>query len=361
MNGPLAGINVVEVANYLVVPSAAALMADMGAKVIKVVPHEGDPWRNMLRSKEFEFDFPTNYAFQLDNLGKRGKALDLRIEEATEVVWKLAERADVFVTNLVPRRLERFRLRYEDLSPVNPRLVYLAFSGYGSLGHEKDRLVFDHTAFWTRSGIMSLFSELSPEPIDLLAGQGDHTTCPLLLAGVLAALFERERSGKGQKVTASLLNMGLWVIGADVQDALVARRAPHRFHRSEAPDPLYNTYRTKDGRWLLMVMPNMDANWSGLCRAVGRADLSSNPRYGAVVGRMEHSMEIISELDGAIGSMTLEELAPLLDANSVIWAPMQDLLQAIDDPQARANGFFTTLQHPQFGPFETLNTPIQFE
>ncbi|MCH8087348.1 MAG: CoA transferase, partial [Chloroflexi bacterium] len=238
MNGPLSGIKVVEVANFLAVPSCAALMADMGAEVIKVEPRQGDPFRWLARREEFQVDFPLNYAFELDNRGKRGIALDLNKPEAVEVVCKLVDRADVFVTNLVPRRLERFRLRYEDLSPENPRLIYLAFSGYGPRGPDRDRLGFDHTAFWARSGLMHMISELNDEPLDLQDGMGDHTTSPLLLAGVLAALLERHRTGKGQLVTASLLNMGLWVLGTDVQEALASGRAPHRRRRAEARDAM---------------------------------------------------------------------------------------------------------------------------
>ncbi|MEE9198634.1 MAG: CoA transferase, partial [Dehalococcoidia bacterium] len=333
MEGPLVGIRALEVANYLAVPSATALMADMGAQVIKVEPLEGDVYRHAARSIEFEFDFPINYAFELDNRGKRSVALDLEKKEAVQVVWRLAERADVFMTNLVPRRKERYRLRYEDLSPRNPRLIYLAFSGYGPEGPEKDRLGFDHTAFWARSGIMSLLSDPDRPPIDLHSGMGDHTSSPLLLAGVLAALLARERSGRGQEVTASLLNMGLWVIGADVQEGLVARREPRRYHRSEAPNPLHNTYRTRDGRWLNLVMLHTDDSWSRLCKALGRDDLLEVSRYGVLEDRTARSSDLVAELDKTFGSMTVEELAPRLDDNSIVWAPMQLLSEVFDDPQ----------------------------
>ncbi|MCH8086740.1 MAG: CoA transferase, partial [Chloroflexi bacterium] len=185
MEAPLTGIRVVEVANYLAVPSAAALMADMGADVVKVEPLEGDPFRQEIRDADYDFTFPISYAFQLDNRGKRGVALNLRREKAVEVVQKLADEADVFMTNLLPRRLEAFHLRYEDLSPSNPRLIYLAFNGYGPEGPDKDRPAFDYTAFWARSGAMSLFGEPGQPPVNLRSGFGDHTSSPLLLAGVL--------------------------------------------------------------------------------------------------------------------------------------------------------------------------------
>ena len=360
MEAPLTGIRVVEVANYLAVPSAAVLMADMGADVIKVEPLEGDPFRQEIRDADYDFTFPISYAFQLDNRGKRGVALNLRREKAVEVVWKLAEEADVFMTNLLPRRLEAFHLRYEDLSPRNPRLIYLAFNGYGPEGPDKDRPAFDYTAFWTRSGAMSLFGEPGQPPVNLRSGFGDHTSSPLLLAGVLAALWARERSGKGQQVTASLLNMGMWVIGGDLSRALVVRQQPILHPRAQSPNPLQNTYRTRDAKWINMVMVNSDANWAKLARAIGREDLISDAGSRTVEARKSRAPELVAEIDQIIGALTLEELAPRLDSTGVIWAPMQTLPEAMSDPQVRANGYITTLDHPTHGPFETLETPLKF-
>ena len=360
MEAPLSEIRVLEVANYLAVPSAAALMADMGADVIKVEPLEGDPYRAETHTEEFDFQFPINYAFQLDNRGKRSIALDLRKEEAVRVVQRLVEGMDVFMTNLLPRRMERFCLRYEYLCAINPRLIYLAFNGHGQEGPEKDRPAFDYTAFWTRSGVMSLFGEPGQPPVNLRSGFGDHTSSPLLLAGILAALWARERSGKGQQVSTSLLNMGLWVIGADLVRALVAGQAPRKFPRSEAPNPLLNTYRTGDGVWIMVVMRHSDANWTKLCKAIGREGLTTDPRFSTLGSREKRGAEMVAELDKVIGSMTLEELAPRLDANDVIWGPMETLPEVADSPQVRTNSYLTTLEHPTHGPYETLDTPLKF-
>ncbi|MFQ5873218.1 MAG: CaiB/BaiF CoA transferase family protein [Dehalococcoidia bacterium] len=360
MEGPLAGIRVLEVANFLAVPSAAALMADMGADVIKVEPPEGDTYRLHRGDADFNFDFPTSYGFELDNRGKRSIVLNLRRTEAVEVVWKLAERADVFMTNLLPRRKERYRLRYQDLSRRNPRLVYLVFSGYGPEGPDKDRPAFDYTAFWARSGVMSLYSDPNLPPLQLRPGMGDHAASPLLLAGVLAALLVRERSGKGQEITASLLNMGFWVVAADVQRTLVAGQEPRYYRRATEINPLRNTYRTSDGRWINLVMFDREANWTSLCEALGSEGLVADPRYKTPDDRKARCEELVKDLDKIFASMTMDELASRFDAHGVIWAPKQSLLEAIDDPQVKANDFFKTLQHPTHGPYRTLNTPIHF-
>ena len=360
MESPLAGVRVLEVANYLAVPSAGALMADMGAAVIKVEPPNGDPFRYVLRSEEFNFDFPISYAFELDNRGKQSMALDLNKEESIEVMQRLAKEADVFITNLLPHRRKRYKLRYKDLSSRNPRLVYLACCGYGPVGPEKDRLAFDRTAFWARSGMMSLFSRPGQPPLELRSGVGDHTASPLLVAGVLAALLARERSGKGQEVVTSLLNVGLWAIGADVQRTMAAGQEPQLYPRSETVNPLQNTYHTSDGRWIYLSMLHTDINWVKLCKAFGYSRLSTDPRYRTIENRQTWSKELVAKLDEIFSTKSLKELAPSLDANGITWAPMQSLSEAIDDPHVRANELFTTLEHPNHGPYETLDTPIHF-
>ena len=361
MAGPLTGIKVVEVANFLAVPCCAALMADMGADVIKVEPLAGDPYRWMSSDGTYGFEFPINYAFEMDNRGKRGISLDLNKPEASDIVRKLASEADVFVTNLLPRRLEKFGLTYEQISVDNPRLIYLAFSGYGPVGPKKDKLGFDHTAYWASTGLMDLYSQLSPEPIDILNGMGDHTTAPTLLAGVLAAILERQRTGKGRRVTASLLNMGLWVIGADVQEALASGRPLYRRSRVQAVDPLINTYRASDGKWFLMVMPDSDSNWAKLCKAIGHPELIDDPRFATIDGRQSRAPEAIAVLDGIFGEKPIADWVPILDANDVIYAPVREMLDALKDPQVELNDMLRTIEHPQYGPYKILNTPVHLE
>ena len=361
MAGPLTGIKVVEVANFLAVPCCAALMADMGADVIKVEPLAGDPYRWMSSDGTYGFEFPINYAFEMDNRGKRGISLDLNKPEASDIVRKLTSEADVFVTNLLPRRLEKFGLTYEQISVDNPRLIYLAFSGYGPVGPKKDKLGFDHTAYWASTGLMDLYSQLSSEPIDILNGMGDHTTAPTLLAGVLAAILERQRTGKGRRVTASLLNMGLWVIGADVQEALASGRPLYRRSRVQAVDPLINTYRASDGKWFLMVMPDSDSNWAKLCKAIGHPELIDDPRFATIDGRKSRAPEAIAVLDGIFDEKPLADWVTILDANDVIYAPVREMLDALKDPQVELNDMLRTIEHPQHGPYKILNTPVHLE
>ena len=361
MAGPLTGIKVVEVANFLAVPCCAALMADMGADVIKVEPLTGDPYRWMSSDGTYGVEFPINYAFEMDNRGKRGISLDLNKPGASEVVQKLARDADVFVTNLLPRRMEKFGLTYEQLSADHPRLIYLALSGYGPVGPKKDKPGFDHTAFWASSGLMHLYSQLAEEPIDILNGMGDHTTAPTLLAGVLAAILERQRTGNGRLVTTSLMNMGLWVVGADVQEALASNRPLLRRSRLRAVDPLINTYCCSDGIWFLLVMPNSDVNWAKLCNAIGHPELIDDPRFITLEDRVGNAPATIPLLDEIFAEKTMAGWTPIFEDSGVIYAPVRDLVDALSDPQVELNDMLRTLNHPEHGPYKVLNTPVHLE
>ena len=203
---------------------------------------------------------------------------------------------------------------------------------------------------------MSLFSRPGKEPVNLRSGFGDHTSSPMLLAGVMTALWAREKTGRGQKVACSLLNMGLWVIGGDLSRSLYARQHPFQWTREESPNPLQNTYQTGDGKWINMVSPNTNEKWARFCRALQRDDLITDERYSEPLARRANARELIPELDRVLASNTLDELSPRLDAQGVIWAPMQDLMDVMSDPQVRANDFIVTVDHPTHGPYETLAT-----
>ncbi len=361
MDGPLNGVRVLEVANWLAAPSAAALLADMGADVVKVEPPQGDPWRGFRgRSLGFKVDFDANYAFDLDNRGKRGITLDISKEEAREIALRLAEKADVFITNLVPRRLERYKLGYEDLSLMNPRLIYVSFTGYGDQGPDKNRLGFDYAAFWARSGIMSLIGEPDAPPSQQRGGMGDHTCCLAIVAGVLAALIERDRSGRGQKVSTSLLNLGLWVLGSDAQLALLSKDNPTKPSRTSPTSPMWNQYRTKDDKWIMLINPSPDPYWPRLCTALERPNLAEAPEYSTIEGIMDHSQELAATFDRIFETKTRDEWGRILDDNGVLWGPVQELTEALEDPQVKSNGYLTEVAHPSLGSIPTLDTPIKF-
>lgn len=362
MNGPLDGIRVLEVANWLAAPATATLLADMGASVIKVEPPQGDTWR-AFRGTGSDLSKPpppSNPGFQLDNRGKRSITVNLDRPSGRAIVQRLARDVDIFITNLVPRRLARYELGYETLSAGHPRLIYAGLTAVGAKGDERDRLGFDYTAFWARSGIMSLVGDRDGPPAMPRAGMGDHVTCLAMTWGIMTALYERERTGAGQEIQASLLNLGLWVLGSDIQTALMGLPNAPRHARVEPRNPLVNPYRTRDDRWLLLMANQSERDWPRVCAALDLGAIGDDPRFQTMVGRQQHSAELVGLLETAIAGRSREEWAPRLDANGVIWGPVQDVAEAIDDPQVRANGYLTEIDHPTFGRLQTIDSPVRF-
>ena len=358
MDGPLTGIRVLEVANWLAAPAGCALLADFGAEVIKVEPPIGDPLRGY-RQQAPKFDVPINFVFELPNRGKKGITLNLEAPKAREVIYRLMKDVDVFVTNLLPQRRERFGLTYPELIQHRPNLVYASLTGYGSSGPDRDRPGFDYAAFWARSGIMGLLGEPDAPPPPQRPAMGDHTSSLLLAGSVAMALLQRERTGQGQEIDVSLQNTGIWVLGVDMQLAL-AGTEPVRTSRRSVANPLWNSYRTKDDRWLMFVMLTPDAYWPRFCRAIGREELEHDPRYASMQSRNQNREELITLLDGVFAQRTLAEWSGPLDEQGCIWAPAQTLREVIDDPQVRERGAFTTIDHPVAGKMELVDTPVKF-
>jgi crotonobetainyl-CoA:carnitine CoA-transferase CaiB-like acyl-CoA transferase len=359
MTGPLDDVRVLEVANWVAAPSCCALMADMGAEVVKVEPLGGDGMRGKLRQPASpQGAAAVDYPFQLDNRGKQSIAVDLTVPEGAALVRELAGSVDVLVTNLLTERLARYGLEPEKLCAANPSLVYALVTGYGRGGDDGDRVGFDLTAFFGRSGIMSLIGGPDDPPPSFRPGQGDHPTGLVLLAAVLAALRHRDRTGEGQVVETALLHTGAWTIGCDVQIALIDRAQPAKHRRDDVFSPMNTQYRCADGRWLNLVAQDQRL-WPALCTAVGRPDLADDERYATPVGRYRHRTELIRELDTVFASAPLDHWADPLDQAGLAWSPVAELPDLVDDPQARATGMFAEIEHPAAGRFETLAAPFK--
>jgi formyl-CoA transferase len=355
MTAPLDGVRVLEVANWLAAPAGCALLADFGADVVKVEPPAGDPYRGYAALQG-----AFNFFFELDNRGKRGITLDLENPAAREVLYRLLPETDVFVTNLLAGRREKYGLTYEELTRHRPDLIFVSVTGYGSEGPDRDRPGYDYAAYWARSGIMGMMGEPDAAPPAQRPGMGDHTTAMLVAGATAMALLHRQKTGEGQQVDISLHNTGLWVLGIDVQTALVSKMDMPRVSRHAVPNPLWNTYETKDGRWIMCVMLVSDTYWAPFCRALGREDLRDDERFNSFGARGTNNKELIAILDEVFASRTLEEWRPLLDGGGLIWAPAQTLTEAINDPQSMARQPFAELDHPSQGKIRLVDTPAKF-
>jgi len=362
MNAPLAGIRVVEVASFVAVPAAGALLADMGAEVVKVEVPNGEVYRHGRPSfSGYASDFPESPPFQMDNKGKLSVALDLKRPRAREALGRLIGDVDIFITNLLPARRKKYGLDHADLLERYPDLLVGAVSGYGNGGEAGDWPAFDYTTYWARTGMMDIMRDSGVPPSMQRPAVGDHAAAVNLVCGLLAALRLRDAGGGGQYVDVSLLQTGLHILGTDISNALITREPARRHDRRVAPNALWNSYPVAEDRWLLLAMIEADRYWPQFCAAIERQDLLDDPRFADGWQRGENSAALITEIEIAFGKRTLEEWTPRLEAAGLIWAPVRRVEEAIDDPQARAMGYFQPLEHETAGGFETVGPPFKID
>jgi len=317
MTGPLEVVRVIEAANWLAAPATAAMMTDMGADVVKIEPPTGDFYRGHLASSR---GTGINYNFELENRGKRSITLDLTRPDASEVVKRLCEDADIFITNLVRERVARYDLGYEEIRERNPRIVYVSISGFGSCGPDADRPGFDASAFWARSGIMGMLGKPDEAPVVNRGGQGDHPTAMTALAAILAALRLRDQTDEAQFVDVALQRAGVWELASDIQQQLGGMSARPHQDRTTQGIVTWNPYRTRDGRWLMLVMVNPERYWNRFARCIGREDLVDDHRYTTTDQLLQHGAALIPELDALFASRDLHEWVPRLDQHELLWA-----------------------------------------
>jgi crotonobetainyl-CoA:carnitine CoA-transferase CaiB-like acyl-CoA transferase len=357
---PLAGLRVVEIASYVAAPAAGALLADLGAEVIKVEVPDGEVLRHTRpRMQGFRSDFDGSPQFEMENRGKRSLSLDLSRAAGRVAVLRLIESADVVLTNLLPGRCLKFGLDGETLLAAKPSLIYASLTGYGTRGEDADRPAFDYTAYWARSGMMDLTRDASAIPAVQRPGVGDHSAALALVCGILAALRTRDAGGSGQQIEVSLLQTGLYLQGNDLSQTL-ATGQPAPIHDRAAPrNPLWNHYLTSDGRWLMLVMIESARYWGEFSQAIGRPELERDARFSGPVERYREARALVALLDEVFGSRTLAEWEASLNAQRLIWAPMRELVETLDDPQVREMGYFAQVEHPELGRFETVGPPLQ--
>ena len=357
MAGPLDGIKVVEMGVWVAGPSCAAVLADWGADVIKIEPPEGDPFRGLGAA----FGAVMNPPFELDNRGKRSIALNLEVEDARYIAGDLIDAADVFVSNMRPRALERLGFSYEQLSDTNPRLIYCNVTGYGPDTPEANRASYDVGAFWARAGVVAgLMPECAGPPLQR-GGMGDHMTGANAAGAISAALFSRERTGRGQRVAVSLSRIGVYMMGWDTNTQL-RTQGPWvpPYDRNHAPNPLINPFRDAEGRWFYLLMLQGDRHWPDFLRAVGQPpELAEDPRFGDIPSRYANAPALVDILDRMLATKSLAEWAPIFDANDVWFAPIQNVTEVVADEGIRAAGAFVTVESPD-GPVEQVNTPADF-
>jgi crotonobetainyl-CoA:carnitine CoA-transferase CaiB-like acyl-CoA transferase len=357
----LAGLRVIDAASFIAGPVATTMLADLGADVVKVEPPDGDPYRHRTGGPGIP-ESPYNYRWIVDNRTKRGLALDLRQPAGRDVLYRLVERADVFVTNTPLDSRARLRIRWEDLGPLNPRLIYASVTAYGERGDEAARTGFDSTALWARTGLMDLV-RASPDapPPRSLPGMGDHPTGVTLFGAVMTALYQRERTGRGTMVSTSLMANGLWWNAIQVQAALCGARVEPRPAREEAASALANLYQCADGRWFLLNVLAEDRDWPQLVRALERPDLADDPRFATTPARRANARALVPILDKVFAARPWAEWRTLLDAHGLTFGVVGTVEDARHDPQMVASGALVPLDDSRAGAPFTVASPLWLE
>lgn len=357
---PLDGIRVIEVDSWMAAPSAGAILADLGADVIKVEPLTGDPMRGTSRPAKVEGDLKGyDFGFDVDNRGKRSIAVDLGAQSGADIVRRLVGNADIFLCNLLTRRQERFGLDPDKLFALNPKLVHATLTGYGTEGPQAWRPGYDVTAFFGRSGLYDSMRESSDALVaQARPAQGDHTTGLALVATILAALRLVDRTGDGQVVETSLFETAAWTLATDY-GVTAADGAPVRQRsRYQQITPLANRYPCGDDRWIVFNMPEESA-FGKFVVAVGLEHLLDDPRFDTLRNRFHNMTELVDIIDATLATKSRDEWGPIFDEHKLIWGPVLGLHEVVADDQAEAMGMFPTIEHPELGEYRTVRSPLR--
>jgi formyl-CoA transferase len=358
----LEGLHVVDLASFIAGPAAATVLGDFGADVVKVEPpHVGDAYRALSRVPPNPHVEGVNYPWQLDNRNKRSIALNLKSPGAKPVLERLVRWADVLVTNFPPRTRAKLGLEYDDLATLNSRLIYADVTGFGEAGPDAHLPGFDVTAFWARSGLMDVTHQRGAPPAMNVFGSGDHTTAISLFAGIMTALYRREKTGHGARVTASLLAEGAWSASMWLQAVLVGAKNPRPVDRFHPPNALGNMYRTADDRWVLLAFVNEDKQVPLFLKAIGHPEAAEDPRYADTPSRRAHAAEIVTLLDKTFATRPLVEWRELLDTAGLTYGVVQTLEECAHDPQLLANQVLLPIDDGSAEPHLTVNSPVHLD
>ena len=336
----LEGVKVLELSMYAFAPSAAAVLSDWGADVIKVVPpNQADPMMGNPVAGLPAIDVGVSFMWEIMNRGKRCIGVDISTDSGHAVLMDLVRESDVFITNLLPGARSRYRIDAPDLFEVNPGLIYGRASGHGDRGPERALGGFDHTDFWARTGVghaaTMVSNEFVPQPIPAM---GDLTAGGFLAGAVAAALYRRSKTGRGAQVDVSLLSAGVWVCAPSiVASQLYGIDAIPRMRHADLPNPLVAAYTTRDGRQIYFAGVQTEGHFENFCEAIGRPDLVEDPRFATSQDRLANARECIAALDEVFSNCDLSEWISRLETLSTPWTVIQTASEAARDQQVAAN------------------------
>jgi crotonobetainyl-CoA:carnitine CoA-transferase CaiB-like acyl-CoA transferase len=360
------GIRVLEVAEHTFVPAASAVLADWGADVIKIEHAvRGDAMRGLGRTGVMDLSKGVHVLNEHSNRGKRSLGLDLSNPDGLEVLYALAKRSDVFLTNKLPGTLARLRIDVADIRAHSPKIIYVRGTSFGVRGPDKDKGGYDMTGFWCRAG-----SAASVSPAELPGAlpqpgpaYGDSMGGMTIAGGISAALLKRERTGEPSVVDVSLLSLGAWAMSAGIALSLQMERpwGTPMPGGTGSFNPLVGIYETSDGRYLCLVMLQAARYWADFCAHIDRPELARDPRFADDAKLSANASEAAGILRDVFKTRTLAEWTDRFGTLQGQWAPVQNTLEVVDDPQVRANGYMARTATREGTEFELVASPVQFD
>jgi crotonobetainyl-CoA:carnitine CoA-transferase CaiB-like acyl-CoA transferase len=350
------GLKVVDLASFIAGPSAAVILSDFDADVIKVEPPSGDLWRHGHQIPP-QPQAKDPYPWHLANRNKRGMTLDLKAPSAQPVLEKLVKWADVLIVNTPHPARKRLKLEYDDVAQWHPRLIYADVTGYGELGPDADLPGFDITSYWARSGLLSMTRDVGSPPTWPVAGSGDNATAVGLYSAIVTALYRRERTGKGSYVTTSLLAEGVWSASVSIQAALCEAKFFPLHDRKNPANAALNVYKAADNTWfVLIVTPDKLA---AVTKAIGRPDLLTDPRFSDPAKLTANRPALTAILDEVFAQHAMAHWYEVFSGVHVTFGAVREPQEVINDPQLRFNDIIVTLEGAGGKLKSTISSPIQ--
>ncbi|BCO34841.1 CoA transferase [Mycobacterium heckeshornense] len=353
-----------EVASWTFVPSAGAVLAEWGAEVIKVEPLDGgDPQRGLVTMGIVdEGGGSVNYMIEIPNRGKKSIGVNLLSPGGQEVVQRLATTCDVFLTSYLPSRRKRMGIDVDDIRAVNPNIIYVRGSGHGPCGPDSDKPGYDGVSYWSRGGIATVLTEDGAELVRSRPAFGDLLGGLTIAGGIAAALYKRATTGQGSVVDVSLLGLAAWNIGPDIAVSQIhGGSAIPKYGHTDAPNPLVGNYRTKDGRYITLMMLQLDRFFPEAMHAIGLDDVIDDPRFADTAARFENRAALIALMDEAFAQRTLAEWREILTGISGAWGVVQTPGEVCQDPAVTANGYIAHTTTTSGVPYKLPVNPVQFD
>ena len=360
MKGPLDGVRVVEITMFQQGPVTGMRLGDLGADVIKIEPTNGDPARGFMRIIGAMVGLKgRNYYFEHCNRNKRGIVLDMKKSDGMEVFLKLIDTADVFLNNMSIDAPIRMGIGPEALLARNPRLIYAQASGWGRKGPDARDHSFDYTGIG-RSGLMMSCGEKGAPPTQILPGIGDEVGALVCAWGVTAALYAREKTGKGQVVDTSLMGSVIAALGLIMAAPSILGQEFPREVRAKAGNPMYSHYRCRDDKWIAIAHLQPDRYWPKLCKALELENIEHDQRFNSVEARSKNAAELVAVFDERFAQRSREEWLERLRQEKCICTPIQTPMEVSNDLQALANEYFVHMNHSKHAETKMVGFPWNF-